>query len=137
MGEAKKSCSSKSWNLCHDNVGHSCYQLCINGCIGIYYFTYFYTKHDQTLSNTLHLFFLNHFQKESLVLSTKAWMVAFVSDFYYCIMAPILVLYANPTVWKSIRSVKRTMEQLPFVFTPYIRKNSIMPEATVTIISQP
>ena len=43
MGEAKKSCSSKSWNICHDNVGDSCYQLCFNGCIGKYYFTSLYS----------------------------------------------------------------------------------------------
>ena len=56
------------------------------------------------------------FQKKSLTLSTKGWMNALVSDFYYCIMAPLLVLYANPIVWKNIRSLQRTIEHLSFMY---------------------
>ena len=51
-------------------------------------------------------------------------MNALVSDFYACFLAPLLILYANPTVWKSIRSLQRTIEHLSFMY-PKFRTISI------------
>ena len=97
--QTKESCSSKGWNLWVLHVSHLCCQLCCYSSTG---------NHDKLSKR--HFKFWKKFQKKTLSLSTKGWMNALVSDFYYCFLAPILILYANPTVWKSIRSIQRTIE---------------------------
>ena len=52
-------------------------------------------------------------------------MNALVMDIYYCFMAPLLVLYANPLVWKSIRSLQRTIEHLSFMYPKFFRTSSV------------